>query len=92
MCTIYTVLRLGYGGDTLHDQPLHALTTDEKLTGIIDSILELNKDEFKILSAEIEPHERGEEPSNQIKTIAESLLNRSKGRRQYYSQGKVFHI
>jgi len=55
---------LGYGGDTLDDQPLHALTTDEKLTSIIDGILELNKGEFKVLSTEIELHEGGEALSN----------------------------
>ncbi|GAG18103.1 unnamed protein product, partial [marine sediment metagenome] len=64
---------LGYGGDTLDDQPLHALTTDEKLTGIIDSILELNKGEFKVLSAEIEPHEKGKEPSNQSYLRAQAV-------------------
>jgi len=91
LSTIYVVLRLGYG-DALDDQPLSALSKDEKLTGIIGSILELNRGEFKVLSAEREPPERGEEPSNQITTIAESLLNRSKGRCQYCSPGKVFHI
>ena len=64
---------LGYGGDTLDDQPLHALTTDEKLTGIIDGILELNTGEFKILSAEIEPHEKGEELSNQLYLRAQAV-------------------
>ena len=64
---------LGYGGNTLDDQPLHALTTDEKLTGIIDGILELNTGEFKILSAEIEPHERGEKPSNQLYLRAQAV-------------------
>jgi len=64
---------LGYGGDTLDDQPLHALTTDEKLTGIIDGILELNTGEFKLLSAEIEPHERGEELSNQLYLRAQAV-------------------
>jgi len=64
---------LGYGGDTLDDQPLHVLTTDEKLTGIIDGILELNKGEFKVLSAEIEPHERGEGPYNQLYLRAQAV-------------------
>jgi len=64
---------LGYGGDTLDDQPLHTLTTDEKLTGIIDGILGLNTGEFKILSAEIEPHERGEELSNQLYLRAQAV-------------------
>jgi len=64
---------LGYGGDTLDDQPLHTLTTDEKLTGIIDGILGLNTGEFKILSAEIEPHERGKELSNQLYLRAQAV-------------------
>ncbi len=64
---------LGYGGDTLDDQPLHALTSDEKLTGIIDGILGLNTGEFKILSAEIEPHERGEGLSNQLYLRAQAV-------------------
>ncbi|MBW1674621.1 MAG: response regulator, partial [Deltaproteobacteria bacterium] len=64
---------LGYGGDTLDDQPLHALTTDEKLTGIIDGILGLNTGEFKILSAEIEPHEKGGELSNQLYLRAQAV-------------------
>jgi len=64
---------LGYGGDTLDDQPLHTLTTDEKLTGIIDGILGLNTGEFKILSAEIEPHERGEELSNRLYLRAQAV-------------------
>jgi two-component system phosphate regulon sensor histidine kinase PhoR len=69
-----TLLRmLGYEGNALDDQPLSALTTDEKLTGIIDGILGLNTDEFKILSAEIEPHERGERPSNQLYLRAQAV-------------------
>jgi two-component system phosphate regulon sensor histidine kinase PhoR len=64
---------LGYGGDALDDQPLHVLTTDEKLTGIIDGILELNKGEFKVLSAEIELHERGEARSNQSYLRAQAV-------------------
>ncbi len=64
---------LGYQGDSLNDQPLSALTTDEKLTGIIDGILELNTGEFKVLSAEIEPHERGEGPSNQLYLRAQAV-------------------
>ena len=64
---------LGYDGDALDDQPLHVLTTNEKLTGIIDGILELNTDEFKVLSAEIEPHERGEEPSSQLYLRAQAV-------------------
>jgi len=64
---------LGYGGDTLDDQPLLALTTDEKLTGIIDGILELNKGEFKVLSTEIELHERGEALSNKSYLRAQAV-------------------
>ena len=65
---------LGYDGDALDDQPLHVLTTDEKLTGIIDGILELNTGEFKVLNAEIEPHdERGEELSNQLYLRAQAV-------------------
>jgi len=69
---------LGYGGDALDDQPLSALSKDEKLTGIIDGILALNKGEFKILSAEIEPHERGEEPSNQLYLRAQAVPFRNR--------------
>lgn len=69
-----TLLRmLGYQGDSLNDQPLSALTTDEKLTGIIDGILELNIGEFKVLSAEIGPHEKGEGPSNQLYLRAQAV-------------------
>ena len=70
---------LGYGGNTLDDQPLHALTTDEKLTGIIDGILELNKGEFKVLSTEIELINGGEAPSNQsfLRAQAVPFQNRS---------------
>jgi len=70
---------LGYGEDALDDQPLHVLTTDEKLTGIIDGILELNKGEFKVLSTEIELHERGEALPNQsyLRAQAVPFQNRS---------------
>ncbi|RLB26310.1 MAG: hybrid sensor histidine kinase/response regulator [Deltaproteobacteria bacterium] len=64
---------LGYEGDALDDQPLSALTADEKLTGIIDGILELNIGEFKVLSAEIEPHGKGEGPSNQLYLRAQAV-------------------
>jgi len=64
---------LGYQGDSLDDQPLSALTTDEKLTGIIDGILELNTGEFKVLSAEIKPHKKGEGPSNQLYLRAQAV-------------------
>ena len=69
---------LGYRGDALEGQPLHALTTDEKLTGIIDGILELNTGEFKVLSAEIELHERGEKPSNQLYLRAQAVPFRNR--------------
>jgi len=69
-----TLLRmLGYEGDTLDDQPLSALTTDEELTGIIDGILELKVGEFKALSTEIEPHEKREGSSDQLYLRAQSV-------------------
>jgi two-component system phosphate regulon sensor histidine kinase PhoR len=69
-----TLLRmLGYEGDALDDQPFSALTTDEKLKGIIDGILGLNTGEFKVLSAEIELHERGGSPSNQLYLRAQAV-------------------
>jgi two-component system phosphate regulon sensor histidine kinase PhoR len=64
---------LGYEGDTLDGQPLSALTTDEKLTGIIDSILELKPGEFKILGAEITPHESGKGSSDQLYLRAQAV-------------------
>lgn len=64
---------LGYQGDSLHDQPLSALTTDETLTGIIDGILGLNQGEFKVLSAEIIPHEGGEVTPNQLYLRAQAV-------------------
>ncbi|MBW1857305.1 MAG: response regulator [Deltaproteobacteria bacterium] len=64
---------LGYDGNALDDQPLHVLTTDETLTGIIDGILELNTGEFKVLNAEIKPHERGEELSSQLYLRAQAV-------------------
>jgi len=69
---------LGYGGDALDDQPLSALSKDEKLTGIIDGILELNTGEFKILSTEIELHERGETLSNQLYLRAQAVPFRNR--------------
>jgi PAS domain S-box-containing protein len=67
------VRMLGYEGDSLDDQPLSALTTNERLTGIIDGILELNPGEFKVLSAEIMPHESGEGGSNQLYLRAQAV-------------------
>jgi len=62
---------LGYEGDTLDDQPLSALTTDEELTGIIDGILELKVGEFKALSTEI--IQRREGASDQLYLRAQSV-------------------
>jgi len=64
---------LGYEGEALDDQPLSALTTDETLTGIIDGILGLNPGEFKVLSAEIKPHGKGEEQSDQLYLRAQAV-------------------
>jgi len=61
---------LGYEGESLNDQPLSALTKDERLTGIIDGILGLNPGEFKVLSAEIMPHKG---PSDQLYLRAQSV-------------------
>jgi two-component system phosphate regulon sensor histidine kinase PhoR len=67
------VRMLGYEGDSLDDQPLSALTADEKLTGIIDGILELNPGEFKALSAEIMPHEGEKGQSDQLYLRAQAV-------------------
>jgi two-component system phosphate regulon sensor histidine kinase PhoR len=67
------VRMLGYEGDSLDDQPLSALTTDEKLTGIIDGILELNPGEFKVLSAEIMPREGEKGQSDQLYLRAQAV-------------------
>jgi len=64
---------LGYEGESLNNQPLSALTADETLTGIIDGILGLNPGEFKVLSAEIEPHEKGERASDQLYLRAQAV-------------------
>ncbi len=64
---------LGYEGEALDDQPLSALTADETLTGIIDGILGLKVGEFKVLSAEIEPHGKGEEQSDQLYLRAQAV-------------------
>ncbi len=69
-----TLLRmLGYDGEPLDDQPLSALTTDETLTGMIDSILGLKVGEFKVLSAEILPYDRGEGLSDERYLRAQSV-------------------
>jgi two-component system phosphate regulon sensor histidine kinase PhoR len=69
-----TLLRmLGYDGEPLDDQPLSALTTDETLTGMIDSILGLKVGEFEVLSAEILPRGRGEGLSDERYLRAQSV-------------------
>ena len=70
---------LGYTGDAIDDQPLHVLTTDEKLTGIIDGILELDKGEFKVLSTEVELYGSGDAVSNHsyLRAQAVPFQNRS---------------
>jgi two-component system phosphate regulon sensor histidine kinase PhoR len=69
-----TLLRmLGYDGEPLDDQPLSALTTDETLTGMIDSILRLKVGEFKVLSAEMLPHDSGEGLSDERYLRAQSV-------------------
>jgi two-component system phosphate regulon sensor histidine kinase PhoR len=64
---------LAYEGESLDDQPLSALTTDETLTGVIDGILGLNPGQFKVLSAEIMPDDKGKDPSNQLYLRAQSV-------------------
>jgi signal transduction histidine kinase len=64
---------LGYEGRALNDQPLSALTTDKTLTGIIDGILGLSPGEFKVLSAEIMPYERGDGSSDQLYLRAQAV-------------------
>jgi two-component system phosphate regulon sensor histidine kinase PhoR len=74
-----TLLRmLGYEGETLDDKQLSALTTDETLTGMIDSILGLRAGEFKVLSAEIMPRESGEGPSRELYLRAQSVPFRNR--------------
>ncbi|NVM26860.1 MAG: response regulator, partial [Desulfobacterales bacterium] len=67
------VRMLGYEGDSLDDQPLSALTTNERLAGIIDGILELNPGEFKVLSAEIMPREGEKGQSDQLYLRAQAV-------------------
>ena len=64
---------LGYDGGPLDDQPLSALTTDETLTGMIDSILGLKVGELKVLSAEILPRDSGEGLSDERYLRAQSV-------------------
>ena len=67
------VRMLGYEGDSLDDQPLRVLTTNERLAGIIDGILELNPGEFKVLSAEIMPREGEKGQSDQLYLRAQAV-------------------
>ena len=64
---------LGYHGEPLYDQPLSALTTDETLTGMIDSILGLEVGEFKVLSAELLPRDAGKGLSDERYLRAQSV-------------------
>ena len=64
---------LGYAGEPLDDQPLSALTTDETLTGMIDSILGLELGEFKVLSAEVLPGDGGKGLSDERYLRAQSV-------------------
>ena len=69
-----TLLRmLGYDGGPLDDQPLSALTTDETLAGMIDSILGLKVGEFEVLSAEILPRDGGKGLSDERYLRAQSV-------------------
>jgi two-component system phosphate regulon sensor histidine kinase PhoR len=74
-----TLLRmLHYDGEPLDEKPLSALTSDEMLTGIIDGILELNPGEFKVLSAEIVPPDKGEVSSDQLYLRAQAVPFKSR--------------
>lgn len=73
LCNPALLRMLGYEGQDLNDQPLSALTTDKTLTGIIDGILGLSPGEFKVLSAEIMPHERGDGASDQLYLRAQAV-------------------
>jgi PAS domain S-box-containing protein len=74
-----TLLRmLHYDGAPLDDKPLSSLTADESLIGIIDGILELNPGEFKILSAEIEPPDRGDGSFDQLHLRAQAVPFKSR--------------
>jgi two-component system phosphate regulon sensor histidine kinase PhoR len=74
-----TLLRmLNYDGEPLNDKPLSTLTADETLIGIIDGILELNPGEFKVLSAEITPPEKGEVLSDQLYLRAQAVPFKSR--------------
>jgi two-component system phosphate regulon sensor histidine kinase PhoR len=69
---------LHYDGEPLNDKPLTSLTTDEALNGIIDGILELNPGEFKVLSTEIVPPDKGEAISDQLYLRAQAVPFKSR--------------
>jgi PAS domain S-box-containing protein len=64
---------LGYEGEPLDDKPLSALTQDKELNRIIDGILGLTADEFKVLSTELATPERGEGSSNELYLRAQAV-------------------
>jgi two-component system phosphate regulon sensor histidine kinase PhoR len=69
---------LHYDGEPLTDKPLSFLTADETLTGIIDGILELNPGEFKVLSAELIPPDKGEGLSDKLYLRAQAVPFKSR--------------
>jgi two-component system, OmpR family, phosphate regulon sensor histidine kinase PhoR len=74
-----TLLRmLHYDGEPLNDQPLTSLTSDEALTGIIDGILALNPGEFKVLSTEIAPPDKGDALFDQLYLRAQAVPFKSR--------------
>jgi two-component system, OmpR family, phosphate regulon sensor histidine kinase PhoR len=69
---------LHYDGEPLNDQPLTSLTSDEALTGIIDGILALNPGEFKVLSTEIAPPDKGDALFDQLYLRAQAVPFKSR--------------
>jgi two-component system phosphate regulon sensor histidine kinase PhoR len=69
---------LHYDGEPLNDKPLISLTSDEALTGIIDGIMELSPGEFKVLSAEIVPPDKGGGLSDQLYLRAQAVPFKSR--------------
>jgi two-component system, OmpR family, phosphate regulon sensor histidine kinase PhoR len=69
---------LHYDGEPLTDKPLISLTSDEALTGIIDGIIQLNPGEFKVLSAEIVPPDKGDGLSDQLYLRAQAVPFKSR--------------
>jgi len=69
---------LRYDGEPLNDKPLISLTSDEALTGIIDGILGLSPSEFKVLSAEIAPPDKGDGLSDQLYLRAQAVPFKSR--------------